>query len=167
MVRRQRTNDEFGGVFIEAGLVIPFLALALFLLTGAIRISRNYIALTLIAREAVMSASTLEGLDTYLNISVVPPTDSQIRQCYDASMTNYQPPAGLKQECARRLLSKRIAGLSRSYNLTMADQQLTVSLTRNPANGLLTAEVRNMLPHFMSQLPAVTIRATATGSYDA
>lgn len=163
----QKRCSQHGGVIIEAGLAVPFLAFTLLMLADAVQISRNYMALTLIARETVISAATLDGLENHLIVPTVAPSDTEIRECYDALMVNYQPPAGRERVCAIRLLSQRIVGLSKSYSISMAGDGLSVEVTKNPANRLLKAEVRCVLSHLSGMISGITVRTSATGSYDA
>lgn len=156
-----------GGVLAECGLALPFLAFTFLLLTDALKLSEHYISLTLVAREAVRVASTIEGLDNQLIVPTESPTQAELQQCYDSTMTTYQPPPTLRSVCAARVIAQHISGLSRSYNIPMTNNTMKVTINKDPVSRIVKAEIESEASGLSRLLRGASVTTQATGSYDA
>lgn len=105
-------SSQSGGALLEATLLLPVLALVVFGLMQMLNISQTYLSLNMIAREAILPASTTTNASQGEQINLSP-SAADIESCLQAAT-----PAG---SCAHLIAHWRIRKLLESNRLNEAD----------------------------------------------
>jgi hypothetical protein len=159
-------RHQAGSALTEMAIALPLLIMIILALFDGIVVAKEYFTMTEIAREGILTASTMAKLPASTIISDSPLNANDLTMCFDSSFTNYQPSVGNEALCAERTIRWRIMKLGVSYGKKMDISGFKIRVFRDLVRKSVALEiqrnVRGVSPFFKS----ASIKSRAEGPYD-
>ena len=159
-------RHQLGSALTEMAIALPLLLMLILALFDGIVVAKEYFTMTEIAREGILTASTMARLPASTVISDSPLSANDLTICFDSSFTNYQPSIGNEALCAERTIRWRIMKLGVSYGKKMDTSGFEIRVFRDVARRSVALEIQRQINGVSPFFKSARIKSRAEGPYD-